>query len=102
MSFSRQHFSSCLHADSGDPVFGVDRFSGVVTLLQPLDREVRSRYELAVRVSDAAHEAIAKLAVKVLDANDNEPVFQRPAYRTTLVRRDLIDNDEGKYKQLYL
>lgn len=91
----------CSHADSSDPVFGVDRFNGAVTLLQPLDREVRSHYELAVRVSDAAHEAVAKLTVKVTDANDNEPVFQRPAYRTTLIRRDIADNEGELRKQIF-
>lgn len=63
--------------------FGIFPNSGWIYLRAALDRESRDRYELTVLATDngtpAAH-ARARVLVRVLDANDNDPRFQRDSY----------------------
>ncbi|XP_060647453.1 protein dachsous isoform X2 [Drosophila nasuta] len=63
--------------------FGIFPNSGWIYLRAALDRESRDRYELTVLATDngtpAAH-ARARVLVRVLDANDNDPKFQRESY----------------------
>lgn len=63
--------------------FGIFPNSGWIYLRAALDRESRDRYELTVLATDngtpAAH-ARARVLVRVLDANDNDPRFQRESY----------------------
>lgn len=52
-----------------------------------LDRETRDRYDLTVLASDngtPSATATARVIVNVMDANDNEPKFLRPAYEFTV------------------
>lgn len=63
--------------------FGIFPNSGWIYLRAALDRESRDRYELTVLATDngtpAAH-ARARVLVRVLDANDNDPKFQKETY----------------------
>ncbi|KAH8413012.1 hypothetical protein KR009_007416 [Drosophila setifemur] len=63
--------------------FGIFPNSGWIYLRAPLDRETRDRYQLVVLATDngtpAAH-AKTRVVVRVLDANDNDPRFQRAKY----------------------
>ncbi|ALC37924.1 ds [Drosophila busckii] len=63
--------------------FGIFPNSGWIYLRAALDRESRDRYELTVLATDngtpAAH-ARARVLIGVLDANDNDPKFQRERY----------------------
>ena len=58
--------------------FTVDAVSGVIRTKRPLDRETREHYELMVQAYDAGipeMSSVVKVAVQVLDLNDNPPKF---------------------------
>ncbi|KAH8282937.1 hypothetical protein KR054_010997, partial [Drosophila jambulina] len=63
--------------------FGIFPNSGWIYLRDPLDRETRDRYQLTVLATDngtpTAH-AKTRVTVRVLDANDNDPKFQKSKY----------------------
>lgn len=93
--------------------FTVDSLTGIVTLNAPLDYEEISEYILVVRATDQAVNVSERLAtsvtfiVRVLDANDNAPVFLSPTSNTvTMEDRSAagtaigkiiaVDNDTGE------
>ncbi|XP_075915741.1 protocadherin Fat 1-like [Petromyzon marinus] len=62
--------------------FDIHPTSGVVATKRPLDRERTPSYRLTVRATDMAGlSADASVSIRVLDENDNAPVFDRPRYR---------------------
>uniref|UniRef100_A0A4W3IGZ8 Protocadherin-16 n=1 Tax=Callorhinchus milii TaxID=7868 RepID=A0A4W3IGZ8_CALMI len=73
--------------EAGNPggKFSIDRYSGVITLTQPLDFEVQSEYLLRIRTSDSVHETEASLKVVVVDVNDNPPLFSQDTYQIGLL-----------------
>jgi len=73
-------------ADDGNPdrMFSIDRFSGKITLAQPLDHEKQQQYTLRVQATDMAHITETSITVNVLDENDNAPVFSIQSYYATL------------------
>lgn len=46
------------------------------------------QYELRLAASDRSTASFATVVVHVRDANDNPPVFERPAYRTQITEED--------------
>lgn len=70
-------------SEGGNPnnLFSIDRFSGRITLAQPLDHEKRSQYLIQIYASDSAHLAETSLTVHVTDINDNPPVFSQQPYQ---------------------
>lgn len=65
-------------------LFTIDRFSGKVILNKPLDYETRQEYQLKIIASDSKHMAQSVLTIRITDVNDNAPIFQQPAYHTTI------------------
>ena len=61
-------------------MFSVDKFSGKIVLAAPLDHESTKEYMLEVEASDTSHVAKTSITVKVVDENDNPPIFERQAY----------------------
>lgn len=64
-------------------VFGVFPNSGWLYLRQNLDREIKDRYSLTVVATDNGtpnESASTKVVINVLDANDNDPIFDKEAY----------------------
>ncbi|KAL1023495.1 hypothetical protein UPYG_G00041480 [Umbra pygmaea] len=61
--------------------FAIDRYTGMITLTRTLDREEQAEYRLTVWASDSLHLASADLVVRVLDVNDNAPVFSQDSYQ---------------------
>ncbi|XP_067224960.1 protocadherin-15b isoform X2 [Chanodichthys erythropterus] len=60
---------------------------GSIFTAVPLDREERAQYDLIVQASDGAKDprrTTITLSIKVLDVDDNSPVFSQPAYHVTL------------------
>lgn len=53
-------------------------------LKQRLDYESKQEYQLHIAASDSAHVARTILTIRVIDVNDNAPVFQQPAYYVVL------------------
>lgn len=64
--------------------FTIDRYSGRVVLRQPLDYETKQEYLLQISASDSAHVAHTTLTIRVVDVNDNAPLFQQAAYHVQL------------------
>ncbi|XP_066535930.1 cadherin-related family member 1 [Hoplias malabaricus] len=56
--------------------FRVDPKSGIVTLIEELDREVQDEIEVLVSISDGLNKVVEKVRVFVMDANDERPEFQ--------------------------
>ena len=95
-----------------DGVFSIDAVSGAVTAVGKLDREVRDSYRLKVAYFSEEREGqsggvlMALARVKVLDRNDNQPVFtdsdvdgfsvdvSAPAH-SKVYRAPVSDPDEG-------
>ncbi|KAL8191488.1 UNVERIFIED_CONTAM: hypothetical protein K2H54_073910, partial [Gekko kuhli] len=91
----------------------VGRASALV-LVEPLDFEVVATYNLTVAVADRGvpqRSALVPVVLTVLDANDNPPVFGRPAYHmavsesaipgTELLRVAAHDPDSGPHGQVH-
>jgi len=93
-----------LQLSSRDP----DGLVPTMTLLKPLDREARSRYELVLKAVDGgrpSRSGTLSVVVVVVDANDNGPAFDEPVYNVSvletvgparpLVRVHAVDPDDG-------
>ena len=93
-----------------DGRFHLDESTGRLSC-SPLDRELVSTYNLSITATDHApgpasrRSATAYLLVRVLDDNDNDPLFSSPAYEgavseaaangTSVLRVSAMDLDEG-------
>ncbi|XP_074037726.1 dachsous cadherin-related 1 isoform X2 [Leptinotarsa decemlineata] len=64
--------------------FSIDRYSGKVVLKKSLDFELWQECKLEIVASDTAHVAHTTLTIKVLDVNDNAPVFLQASYVASL------------------
>lgn len=68
---------------TNEDYFKVQPATGWVYLAKPLDRETTARHKMTITATDNGLpplSASASLVVNVLDANDNDPVFPKPAY----------------------
>jgi len=66
-----------------DGMFQIDSVRGEVTLKSQVDREAKATYSLVIRVTDngsPAKFATTEATVKVVDNNDNAPVFENSNY----------------------
>lgn len=82
-----------LAKESGNEVlatFAIDRYSGKIVLKRQLDYEIRQEYRLLIIASDEAHITRTTLTIKVVDENDNAPVFSQSSYYTTLPGKNNI------------
>nr|XP_031320215.1 protocadherin-23 [Camelus dromedarius] len=69
------------------PSFTIDPESGVISTTRSLDREIQEAVELKVVAQDLGKpplSATCLVSIAVDDVNDNEPVFLRQVYNTTL------------------
>ncbi|XP_041474294.1 protocadherin Fat 1-like isoform X3 [Lytechinus variegatus] len=83
---NRRHRFSISDGNS-EGTFSLDDESGILTLIQPLDRELRSHYNLTLGVTDILQASLttsAQLIVNVLDENDNEPQFESDLYNASI------------------
>ncbi|RXG69291.1 Cadherin-related tumor suppressor [Armadillidium vulgare] len=60
--------------------FHIDPISGNVTVIAPIDREVKDEYSLKVSASDGSWKAETPLTITVQDENDNAPSFDSNFY----------------------
>ncbi|XP_042167184.1 protocadherin Fat 3-like [Oncorhynchus tshawytscha] len=89
---------------SYDSGFDVQQGMGTVVIARPLDAEGQSLYNLTVMVTDGTNTANTQVFIRVLDSNDNPPVFSQPTYDisvsedmpadTELLRVRASDGDE--------
>ncbi|CAJ0572991.1 unnamed protein product, partial [Mesorhabditis spiculigera] len=75
-------------AFGGRILFGVRTDSGAIFVKEPLDYETESVYQLRLVVSDGKHNTSTSVQIVVDDVNDNAPVFDEPAYNTTVLEQD--------------
>lgn len=74
--------SSGIPTDSSE-IFGIFPNSGWIYLHSTLDREQQERHQFTVVATDngtPSQTATARVVVKVLDANDNDPLFVKEVY----------------------
>ncbi|XP_057583647.1 protocadherin-23 isoform X1 [Hippopotamus amphibius kiboko] len=64
--------------------FAIDQNTGVVVLMETLDFEEAAEYELHIQISDLVHHTEGTLIIRVLDVNDNPPVFSQDSYQVTI------------------
>ncbi|XP_017121894.1 fat-like cadherin-related tumor suppressor homolog isoform X1 [Drosophila elegans] len=96
-------------AENIQNIFDIDIYSGWITLLTSLDREVQSEYNFKVIAADNGHpkhDAKVPVTIKIVDYNDNAPAFKLPIERlsvlenalpgTVLINLLLIDPDIEK------
>ena len=77
----------CLHGPNMTS-FTVDHNSGDIRTTEPLDREVRDVYDVIVVVTSGGKSAKVRVRVKVVDVNDNPPVFLGDFPKTLNLRED--------------
>ncbi|XGW19739.1 hypothetical protein V3C99_003519, partial [Haemonchus contortus] len=75
---------------NGQPVFRIDPSSGKIFAMRALDRELPSEREFVIEVRATDHgtpprEGAANVTIKVLDKNDNPPMFERTQYDATVL-----------------
>ena len=67
-----------------DLPFGVDKTTGWIHTIEPLDREVSGSYRFYVEAKDQgsprSRSAISTIQISVLDRNDNDPVMSQRSY----------------------
>ncbi|XP_051540355.1 protocadherin Fat 3-like [Myxocyprinus asiaticus] len=89
---------------SNDGPFDKQRGIGTIVIARPLDAETQSIYNMTVQVTDGTNTATTQIYIKVLDSNDNAPVFSEHTYEvlvsedtpadTEVVRVRARDRDE--------
>ncbi|XP_077098803.1 protocadherin Fat 3 isoform X2 [Siphateles boraxobius] len=84
--------SSCggnCSSDSGnyDGPFDIQSGMGTIVIARPLDAETQSIYNMTVQVTDGTNTATTQIYIKVLDSNDNTPIFSERTYEV-LVSED--------------
>ncbi|XP_022254786.1 cadherin-related tumor suppressor-like [Limulus polyphemus] len=62
------------------PQFRVDSRSGILILLEPLDREIQEVHHLVVQASDGVQTSRTEVTVTITDTNDNPPEFEHNVY----------------------
>lgn len=76
-------------SDAGDAVnvFAVDAFTGWITSLVPLDKEVKAEYKFHVVANDNGtpkNKARTTVVIRLKDYNDSPPVFKKKNYQTAV------------------
>lgn len=74
-------------SDDYPDIFHIIPDTGQVRLMKAIDREVKSQYTVTVTASDRGTPTLTStttLTIKVLDINDNPPIFTSRVYRRTI------------------
>nr|KAG5699634.1 hypothetical protein BaRGS_005082 [Batillaria attramentaria] len=74
---------------------------GMLFVAHALDRETRDMYSLTVQVhdcGDARRSSSANVTIYILDANDNNPVFNNASYTFTVAENRPMDTFVGRVK----
>nr|XP_023018375.1 fat-like cadherin-related tumor suppressor homolog [Leptinotarsa decemlineata] len=82
--------------DSFNNHFRISSDSGIVTLAKPLDREMKSKYNLTVQAVDYGTPQLSSstyIVVNVQDINDNPPEFEKSHYFAIVPEIDAIGTE---------
>jgi hypothetical protein len=90
--------------------FTINPMTGLITTIEPLDRETTPTCTLLVLVSDSIHNDTAVVTIAVGDLNDHAPTFDQPIYNASIAEYALpgitvvtvraTDLDAGNNSQL--
>ncbi|KAJ7358979.1 hypothetical protein OS493_019884 [Desmophyllum pertusum] len=73
--------------------FEINNQTGVVSVKGSIDREKIKEYSLTIQAEDAGHpssrKAFADLTIKVLDENDNPPLFKEISYEAAIAENSI-------------
>ena len=88
-----EHYSGNLEFSIGEDYFVINESNGTLKLVGALDRELRSNYsfEVTAGFSDFSIHVTITLTIKVVDENDNRPVFN-PILYSTIIDDGYADN----------
>uniref|UniRef100_A0A672R052 FAT atypical cadherin 3 n=1 Tax=Sinocyclocheilus grahami TaxID=75366 RepID=A0A672R052_SINGR len=67
-----------------DGPFDIQRGMGTIVIARPLDAETQSLYNMTVQVTDGTNTATTQIYIKVLDSNDNSPIFSERTYEVSV------------------
>uniref|UniRef100_A0A8C2GNL9 FAT atypical cadherin 3b n=1 Tax=Cyprinus carpio TaxID=7962 RepID=A0A8C2GNL9_CYPCA len=67
-----------------DGPFDIQRGMGTIVIARPLDAETQSLYNMTVQVTDGTSTASTQIYIKVLDSNDNSPIFSERKYEVSV------------------
>ncbi|XP_074540100.1 cadherin-17 [Halichoeres trimaculatus] len=73
---------------SESPVFAIDASSGRIQALRMLQRKEQQIYHLNVEVNDPAFTEQCKVVIKVIDVNNEMPLFEKNDYGTHTLAED--------------
>lgn len=82
-----------LSSDPSINVFSLGPVDGLLRVSGRIDRELRSNYTLVVTAKDRgeiSRQTISRIFVKVLDENDNSPVFDPKQYSASVAENASI------------
>ncbi|KAM9353461.1 LOW QUALITY PROTEIN: cadherin-17 [Symphorus nematophorus] len=74
--------------DTSSNAFSIDAASGSIQTLRMLQRKVHQVYNLVVRVNDPAFSTDCKVVVKVIDVNNEMPLFEKSDYSSEPLPED--------------
>ncbi|CAL8364079.1 unnamed protein product [Lota lota] len=76
---------------SFDMQFDLQMGMGTIVVARPLDAEVQSVYNMTLQVTDGTSVATAQVFIRVLDTNDNSPVFSQTTYDVSVSEDTAVD-----------
>ncbi|XP_041947686.1 protocadherin Fat 3 isoform X3 [Alosa sapidissima] len=82
-----------IETGSYDGPFDIKRGMGTIVIARPLDAEAQSLYNMTVQVTDGTNTATTQVFIRVLDSNDNAPVFSQPSYDITVSEETPADTE---------
>ncbi|XP_059196213.1 cadherin-17 isoform X2 [Centropristis striata] len=77
-----------LNPPSAASAFSIDAASGRIQALRSLQRKDQQMYNLNIRVSDPAFSTVCKVLVKVIDINNEMPLFEKKDYGSQTLAED--------------
>ncbi|XP_066507712.1 protocadherin Fat 3 [Hoplias malabaricus] len=92
--FSHMCVRNCaIDTGSYEGPFDIHRGMGTVVLAMPLDAENQSVYNMTVQVTDGTNTATTQVYIRVLDSNDNAPVFSQSSYEVSISEDTPVDTE---------
>ncbi|KAH8409560.1 hypothetical protein KR222_008523 [Zaprionus bogoriensis] len=79
--------------DGHDSKFLLEPSTGKLQLNDSLDREMKSKYDIRIRVSDGVQYTESNVIILVEDTNDNPPIFEESVYSF-----DILENAPRGYQ----